>query len=67
MIFNRKLIKFSAIAVYLGMIVFFFSILLSDVKFTSNAFIKSLDYSNFIDKNNIAPLITVTGTIFAYF
>ena len=67
MIFNRKLIKFSAIAVYLGMIVFFFSILLSDVKFTSNAFIKSFDYSNFVDKNNIAPLITVTGTIFAYF
>ena len=67
MIFNKKLIKFSAIAVYLGMIVFFFSILLSDVKFTSNAFIKSFDYSNFVDKNDIAPLITVTGTIFAYF
>ena len=67
MILNKKLIKFSAIAVYLGMIVFFFSILLSDVKFTSNAFIKSFDYSNFVDKNNIAPLITVTGTIFAYF
>ena len=67
MILNKKLIKFSAIAVYLGMTVFFFSILLSDVKFTSNAFIKSFDYSNFVDKNNIAPLITVTGTIFAYF
>jgi len=67
MTFNRKLMKFSAIAVYLGIIVFFFSILLSDVKFTSNAFINSFDYSNFIDKNNIAPLITVTGTVFAYF
>ena len=67
MILNKKLIKFSAISVYIGMIVFFFSILLSDVKFTSNVFISSLDYSNFIDKNNIAPLITVTGTIFAYF
>tara|TARA_X000000368_G_scaffold415477_1_gene407302 strand:- start:57 stop:1514 length:1458 start_codon:yes stop_codon:yes gene_type:complete len=67
MSFNKKLIKFSAIAVYLGMIIFFFSILLSDVKFTSNAFINSFDYSNFLDKNNIAPLITVTGTIFAYF
>ena len=67
MTFNRKLIKFSAIAVYLGMIIFFFSILLNDVKFTSNAFINSFDYSNFLDKNNIAPLITVTGTIFAYF
>ena len=67
MVFNKKLIKFSAIAVYLGMTIFFFSILLSDVKFTSNAFINSFDYSNFLDKNNIAPLITVTGTIFAYF
>jgi NCS1 family nucleobase:cation symporter-1 len=67
MAFNKKLIKFSAIAVYLGMTIFFFSILLSDVKFTSNAFINSFDYSNFLDKNNIAPLITVTGTIFAYF
>ena len=67
MLFNKKFMKFSAIAVYFGMIVFFFSILLSDVKFTSNAFINSFDLSNFVDKNNIAPLITVTGTIFAYF
>ncbi len=67
MAFNRKLIKFSAIAVYLGIIIFFFLILLSDVKFTSNAFINSFKYSNFIDKSNIGPLITVTGTIFAYF
>jgi NCS1 family nucleobase:cation symporter-1 len=67
MAFNKKLIKFSAIAVYLGIIIFFFLILLSDVKFTSNAFINSFKYSNFIDKSNIGPLITVTGTIFAYF
>ena len=67
MVFNKKLIKFSAITVYLGMILFFFSILLSDAKFTSNAFINSFDYSNFINKNNIAPIVTVTGTIFAYF
>ena len=67
MIFNKKLIKFSAISVYIGMIIFFFLVLLTDVKFTTNAFINSLDYSNFVDKNNIAPLITVAGTIFAYF
>ncbi len=67
MVFNKNLIKFSAIAVYLGMIIFFFSILLNDVKFTSNAFINSLNYENFITKNNILPLITVTGTVFAYF
>jgi nucleobase:cation symporter-1, NCS1 family len=67
MVFNKKLIQFSAVAVYLGMLLFFFSILLSDVKLTSEAFIKSLNYKNFIDLNNLAPLITVTGTIFAYF
>ena len=67
MIFNKKIILFSAIAVYMGMILFFFSVLLSDVKLTSNAFLKILDFGNFINKDNIGPLITVTGTIFAYF
>ena len=64
--FNKKLIKFSALSVYLGMIIFFFSVLLSDVKFTTNAFL-IFKFKNFIDKNNFIPLITVTGTIFAYF
>jgi len=67
MIFNKKLIKFSAITVYLGMITFFFLVLLSDVKITSNAFVSLLDYSNFIDKSNIAPLVTVIGTTFTFF
>ena len=65
--FNKKLIKFSAISVYLGMIIFFFVVLLSDVKLSTNAFLNALNLSNFIDKNNFIPLITVTGTIFAYF
>ena len=65
--FNKKLIKFSALSVYLGMIIFFFAVLLSDVKFTASAFLNTLDLANFIDKNNFAPLITVTGTVFAYF
>ena len=67
MILNKKLIKFSAISVYLGMIIFFFSVLLNDVKISSNAFISFLDYSNFLDKSNLAPLITVIGTTFAFF
>ena len=65
--FNKKIIKFSAIAVYSGMLLFFFTVLLSDVKFTTDIFVNSLNYSNFIDKNNLMPLITVAGTIFAYF
>ena len=67
MIFNKKLIQFSATAVYLGILLFFFSVLLSDVKFTTNAFINSLDYGNFLDTNNLGPLATVAGTTFAYF
>tara|TARA_Y100000996_G_C22526659_1_gene644701 strand:+ start:39 stop:1148 length:1110 start_codon:yes stop_codon:yes gene_type:complete len=65
--FNKKLINFSAIFVYLGMILFFFIILLSDVKFTSQAFLNILDLGNFFDKENLFPIITVAGTIFAYF
>ena len=65
--FNKKIIKFSALAVYFGMLIFFFSVLLTDVQFSSNAFLNMLDLENFLDKNNIGPLISVTGTIFAFF
>jgi len=65
--FNKKLIKFSAITVYLGMFLFFFSVLLSDVKFTTKMFINILDFSNFVEMEHIAPTITVAGTMFAYF
>ena len=64
---NKKIIITSAIAVYLGMLLFFLSVLLSDVKFTSQAFLNILNTENFINKRNLAPLITVTSTMFAYF
>ena len=67
MTFNKRLIQFSAIAVYSGMILFFFSVLLSDVKFTTDTFINSLEYKNFINTSNLVPTLTVAGTIFAYF
>ena len=67
MIFNKKIIKFSAIAVYLGIFMFFLILFLNDVKITSNAFIESVNYKNIIDQNNLLPLITVAGTVFAYF
>ena len=67
MIFNKKIIKFSAIAVYLGIFMFFLILFLNDVKITSNAFMESLNYKNIIDQNNLLPLITVAGTVFAYF
>ena len=36
--YNKKLINFSAMTVYAGMLIFFFVILLSDVKVTTEAF-----------------------------
>ena len=65
--FNKKIIIFSAISVYLGILLFFLLVLLNDVKFTSQAFIDSLNIENFFDKSNFLPLITVTSTVFAYF
>jgi len=64
---NKKIINYSAIIVYFGILLFFFTILLNDVKTTSQAFFEVFNYNNFFDKNNILPLITIAGTIFAYF
>jgi NCS1 family nucleobase:cation symporter-1 len=65
--FNKKLVNYSAIIVYAGILLFFFTVLLSDVKMTANAFISILDFKNFLNSENIAPILTVAGTIFAYF
>jgi len=64
---NKKIINYSAIIVYSGILFFFFVVLLNDVKSTSTAFAEIFNFNNLIDKNNILPLITVAGTVFAYF
>ena len=65
--YNKKIINYSAIIVYVGMIFFFFIVLLSDVKTTTQAFLDVLSIGNFFNINNLTPLLTVAGTIFAYF
>ena len=65
--YNKKIINFSAISVYVGIIVFFFLVFLSDVKLTSKAFVNIFNTKNFFDLNNLLPLLTVAGTVFAYF
>ncbi len=65
--FNKKIIIFSAISVYLGLLLFFFTVLLNDVKLVSGAFLNSINLSDFTNKENFGPIITVTGTVFAYF
>ncbi len=65
--FNRTIIRFSAVTVYSGMLIFFLTVFLYDVKTTSAAFADIFSISNLFDKINLAPLIAVVGTIFAYF
>jgi NCS1 family nucleobase:cation symporter-1 len=49
------------------MICFFFVVFLSDVKITAQAFSNIINLNNFLDINNLAPLLTVAGAIFVYF
>ena len=65
--FNKLIINYSAIAVYSGMLLFFFVVLLLDVKEVSRSFADFFTYKNIFLKSNIAPLITVVGIVFAYF
>ena len=65
--YSKKIIKFSALSVYLGLVLFFLIVFLSDVKLTSNVFLESLNFSNLITYENIAPFFTVAGTVFAFF
>jgi NCS1 family nucleobase:cation symporter-1 len=65
--FNRTIIKFSAITVYSGMLLFFLVILLYDLKIVSDAFFDIFSLNNVLDKSNIIPVITIAGTVFAYF
>ena len=65
--FNRSIIKFSAIIVYVGMLLFFFVVLFYDTATVSIAFADIFSLNNFLNKDNIVPLVTVAGTIFAYF
>ncbi|MDC1280119.1 cytosine permease [Pelagibacteraceae bacterium] len=65
--FNRSIIKFSAIIVYSGMLLFFLVVLLYDLKTVSTAFRDIFSLGNIFNKDNITPLITVAGTIFAFF
>ena len=45
----------------------FIIILLSDVKLTARTFVEIFNFDNFLDYKNLFPIISVAGTIFAYF
>ena len=63
----KKIIKFSAIFVYFGLCLFFILTVGENFIPVINSLKLSLNFENFISKSNILPLITVAGTMFAYF
>ena len=65
--FIRSIIKFSAYFVYFGLLIFFILVVGENIKPIINSAMIVLNFDNFISKSNILPLITVTGTLFAYF
>jgi NCS1 family nucleobase:cation symporter-1 len=65
--FNRSIINFSAMTIYLGMLFFFLVILLYDFEIVTQAFAEIFSFENIFLKTNITPMITVAATIFAYF
>ena len=66
-LFNKLFINFSAMFVYFGMIVFLIIIFSENYDQVSQSFKDLLVFENIVSKNNIIPLATVAGTIFAFF
>ena len=64
---NRLFINFSALFVYFGLILFLIVILSEHYNELLSSFKLTLNADNAISRNNLFPLLTVTGTMFAYF
>ena len=64
---NRSFINFSALFVYFGLILFLIIIVSENYNELISSLQLSLKTNDIISKNNLFPLITVTGTMFAYF
>ena len=65
--FIRSLINFSGIFVYFGLIFFLIIIISEHSADISDRFTELIDLNNILIKENIFPLITIIGTMFAYF
>jgi len=65
--FNKSFINFSALFVYLGLIIFLVIVVSEYSLSLSKSFKDLLVYENIFSKENIVPISTIAGTIFAYF
>jgi len=65
--FIKLFINFSAIFVYIGLILFCAIIASTNLLDVTNSFKELLIFDNIISRSNISPFLTVFGTMFAYF
>jgi NCS1 family nucleobase:cation symporter-1 len=65
--FNKLFINFSAMIVYFGLSLFLIIVISENYNGVSQSFKDLLIFENFFSKKNIIPIITIAGTIFAYF
>ena len=64
---NRIFLKFSALFVYFGLILFFIIIISENYNELIKSLFLSTNLANAISKQNILPIFYVAGTMFAYF
>ena len=65
--FNKLFINFSAMIVYFGLTLFLIIVISENYNDLSQSFKDLLIFENFFSKKNIISIITIAGTIFAYF
>ena len=65
--FNKMFINFSAIFVYFGLTLFLIIIVSEHYRDLAHSFKDLLIFENIASKDNIIKVITIAGTIFAYF
>ena len=65
--FNKLFINFSAMIVYFGLSLFLIIVISENYNDVSQSFKDLLIFENIFSKKNIIPIITIAGTIFAYF
>ena len=65
--FVKSVINFSACFVYFGLFLFLILVVGENFQPIINSIKLSLSFENFVSKSNILPIITVTGSLFAYF
>ena len=65
--FNKMLINFSAVIVYLGMISFFILIINYEYEYVTKSFLEIFVFKDIFMRENIIPILTIAATIFSYF